>query len=120
MSDVWDEFLAPSPAAEPGSVSRRRRTSAANPRSTVATDPYVDLEAEGEPAFKVTDPTSSVFGYPEQFYIVEVTYSVREDVIYGFGYRVLRDGGIAAKKSSEAIAINSSDLPDYVLDRIQP
>ena len=116
--DPWAEFDAAFPIKD--TPTRRARVTRENPRSQVATDPYLNLVDIDEAGFKVKDPTSTVFGYPEQFYIVEVTHSVAKGELLGYGYRILRDGNLSARMSSEAIPIRWDDIPARFHERLQP
>ena len=117
MDDPWSAFLEDMPEPAP---SRRRRTSAANPRSTVTTDPYVNLETEGEPYFRVSDHDGAVFGYPDVYEIHEITHNVREGKLYGFGHKIRRDGSPGLKPCGDAILIAWSDIPAHLHERLKP
>jgi hypothetical protein len=118
MADPWADFNAPVPNAP--APTRRARVTRENPRSQVATDPYVNLEQDLEPYFMAPDRTSVIFGPPEQYQIHEITHSVAKGQLLGYGYRVLRNGTLAARMSGDAIPLEWDDIPAYLHERLQP
>jgi hypothetical protein len=116
----WDEFFSDTAHEAHGPASKRRRVSRENPRSTVATDPYVNLEQDLETYFRVTDHDGRVFGYPDVYEIHEITHNVREGRLYGFGYKIRQDGTPGLKPCSEAILIAWSDIPAHLHERLKP
>lgn len=118
IRDPWVDFLDDMP--EPKPRSRAARASVENPRSQVATDPYVNLSLIDEPPFRVTDHDGAVFGEPDTYEIYEITHSVAKGKLYGYGYKVLRNGMIGARPCGDAILIAWSDIPAHLHERLQP
>lgn len=115
MSDAFDGFLPPAPHP----TSRPARTTKSNPRSQVATDPYLALDVED--FFEVRDYDGFVvFGLPDRYEIHEITHSVAKGRLYGFGHKILRDGTLSARPFGEAILIAWSDIPAHLHERLTP
>jgi hypothetical protein len=150
MDDPWQAFHDDMP--EPKPPTRRARVTRENPRSQVATDPYLNLDehkpccnsCEGtgrnydpstsgmcwdcrgtgcahEPLpFRVSDHDGAVFGYPDVYEIHEITHSVAKGKLYGYGYKVLRNGTLSARPCGDAILIAWSDIPAHLHERLTP